>query len=100
MSHSYKIPIAPLVSFTFKSSPADQANYVRRLSGCAGYAQAQGIKIEAINFTTLIYPSKMVSSLMKLASPALEWFCYLGMLDSDGKEKPAFAVLKQWKLNR
>ena len=102
VSREFKIPFGPLpfMDYTFKSSPEDQAAYVQRLANCASYAQLKGARIEAINFTTLIDPSKFVSSLLKLASPALAWFCYLGLLDSDGNEKPAYGALKQWKLNR
>ena len=100
VSHDFKISIRPFIDYTFKSSPDAQAAYVQRLANCASYAELKGVKIEAINFTTLIDPSKFVSSLLKLASPQLAWFCYLGLIDGDGNEKPAFGALKQWKLSR
>ncbi len=79
-----------------QSSPEDQSDYVARLTELAGRAQAQGQKIEAINFVSLVDPDER-SCDAALTASGLSWFCSLALMNSTAQDKPAFVTMETWK---
>jgi hypothetical protein len=53
--------------------------------------------VDTINFITLMDVPRSACDQLKAQAPILEWFCYLGILDGEGAEKPAAAQLAAWK---
>jgi hypothetical protein len=96
ISHGFSVPLGTL-SLAFNATPQDQKNYIYRMAQLANIAYTRGKRITAINFVSLIDPTPAVTALIIQTSPQLEWFCYLGLFDGTGAEKPAFAALKEWK---
>lgn len=80
-----------------KYTNADQAAYVDKMVENADYAVENGKTISVINFVSLIDPDKNVCKILKITQPFFYWFCSLAVVDGEGREKPAFFKLKEWK---
>jgi hypothetical protein len=100
VNHTFMLPTPDGKGYEFTSSPEIQALYFARMATCAKAAQDKGVGIAAINFVTLCDPPAAVKNEILKLSKDLEWFCYLGVMDSEGKAKPAYELLKRWRAIR
>lgn len=82
---------------TFKSSPEEQCRFYQKMASCANYAISQNRKIEGINFISLNDPRPTSVAIFKVINRQFAWFCSLAVSDNDGKPKPAYLFMKQWK---
>lgn len=80
-----------------KYTQVDQAAYIDKLIENSDYAVSNGKKVTAINFVSLIDPDKNACTILKFTQPFFYWFCSLAVVDGQGREKPAFFKLKEWK---
>ncbi len=97
VSEPFEIDLPGGKKFDFKSSPATQAEYYRRLAQCADYAVQQNQKVEAINFVSLNDPRPLAVSVFKMINRKFAWFCSLAVSENSGKPKPAYEFMTQWK---
>ncbi|HEY9676855.1 MAG TPA: hypothetical protein V6C76_02550 [Drouetiella sp.] len=98
VSESFEIDVGLFQKYKFQSSPQKQLDYFQKLKTCADFASKQNKTIEAINFVSLNDPRPIASAVFKLVNQQFGWFTSLAVSDNDGKPKPSYAFLTQWKL--